>query len=213
MIRSNSEISKEERFAAWLFAPAVRLDGYKNGIDLGQSLGIIQLQNPALLGSIVLIEDAQIEGVFPIRAAAPPGLKGLSMLAFLPIKIVSVEDQRLILRIEQATIGPARDPLLVGVIDLRDVQIARPHDLTNVAIMRKQLFLLAEGRVAILEQLCEFRNFVFQGLGVRSFFARLLLKGSHLLLQRLGFHLRGLELLSQVSSLAGEIFLPRLAIA
>ena len=85
MVGIDSEIGKKKGFPARLIASAVRFQGYKDSIDLRQRLGIVQFQNPAFLGSVVLIEDAKIQRLLPIRTATPPRLKCLGPLRFLLI--------------------------------------------------------------------------------------------------------------------------------
>ena len=75
MIRINSEIGEKERLAARLLAAAIWFHGHKDGIDLGQGLGIVTLQDPALPGSVVLIENAEIERLLPVRSSPAPSLK------------------------------------------------------------------------------------------------------------------------------------------
>ena len=50
----------EKWFACGLVAPAPRLDGDEDGIDLGQLLGIVEPHDPAAVGFVVHIKNTQI---------------------------------------------------------------------------------------------------------------------------------------------------------
>jgi hypothetical protein len=55
---------------------AAGLQSHKDGIDLVQHLGVVELQDPTFLAEGILIKDAQIEGLLGVRSAPAPGLKG-----------------------------------------------------------------------------------------------------------------------------------------
>ncbi len=61
MIRVNSEVSEKERLTAGLVAASIGFHSYEHGVDLSQRLGIVALQDPAFLGSAILIENAEVE--------------------------------------------------------------------------------------------------------------------------------------------------------
>lgn len=52
------QIGEQQRLVAWRVASAVWFDGDKDSINLRQRFGIVKLQNPTLLGSIMNIKDA-----------------------------------------------------------------------------------------------------------------------------------------------------------
>jgi hypothetical protein len=54
----HSEVGEKKRFSARFIASAVRFQGYEYSVNLCEGLGILRLQNPAFLGSIVFVEDA-----------------------------------------------------------------------------------------------------------------------------------------------------------
>ena len=71
----NLQIGEEQGLPAGSVTAAVRLDCDENGINLRQSLGIVEFQYPAFLRGIVHIKDPQIERLLRVRPAASPGLK------------------------------------------------------------------------------------------------------------------------------------------
>ena len=73
MVGLNAEVSEQKGRAAGMRTAGVRLDGGKHCVILCQRLGIIRLQDPTLLVRVVLIEDAEIHGMIPIRSSPPPG--------------------------------------------------------------------------------------------------------------------------------------------
>jgi hypothetical protein len=75
VIGIDSQVGEKKRFATGLVTASIRFHRHKYGINLGQHLGIIALQDPAFLGGAVLVEYAQVDGVFSIRPAPPPGLE------------------------------------------------------------------------------------------------------------------------------------------
>src|SRR5712691_1714092 len=117
-------------------ATAMWFHGYEHGIDLGQHLGIIQLQYPAFLGRIVLVENAQAECLATVRSATAPCLKGTSVLdpRFL-VQIVGVKDERLPFRVEHATERLLSFSSSGNVVDFCDVEIAGSHEFADIAIL------------------------------------------------------------------------------
>src|ERR1700733_12656240 len=66
MIRSHFEVGKEKRFPGGPLTAAVWLDSHEHGIDLVESLFVVELQDPAFLRSIVLVEHPKFEGLRPV---------------------------------------------------------------------------------------------------------------------------------------------------
>ena len=113
MVGLNAEVGEEQGLAAGMWAAAIRLDGDKHGVDLGQGLGVIGFQDPALLVSVVLIEDAEIHGVVAIRSSAPPGLEcACAFDARLLIEIVCIKDERFAAGIKPRPKGFCVSPVL-----------------------------------------------------------------------------------------------------
>ena len=108
-----------------------------------QCFGFVTFQNPPLSGGVVLVENAQIDGLLAVRASPAPCLKRTCPFDFrLLIEIVGVKDQRLSSRIEDSAIrllgfaGPRH------VIYFRDVKIAGTHQFPNIAIMGEKFIAL-----------------------------------------------------------------------
>ena len=92
MVGLNAKVGEEQGLAAGMCATTIRLDGHKHGVNLRQRLGVIGLQDPTLLVRVVLIEDAEIHGMIPIRPSAPRGLEcACAFDARLLIEIVCIE--------------------------------------------------------------------------------------------------------------------------
>src|SRR5580692_2759012 len=70
-----AEIRKQKRLSAWLGAAALRLDGHEYGINLGNRLCVVELQHPALLIGVVLIQEPQADVLVAVGSAASPCLK------------------------------------------------------------------------------------------------------------------------------------------
>lgn len=94
MIWIDFEVGEEKRFIARLVAATVRLDSYEYTINLCQGFGVITLQDPTLSGSVIFIENTQVDGLLSVGSSSSPCLKcfRLSHLRLL-IQIVGIEDQ------------------------------------------------------------------------------------------------------------------------
>lgn len=94
MIRVHFQVGEKQRLTAGFVTTAIGLDSYKDRIDLGQRFGIVTLQDPAFSGGIVLVENAQVNGLLPVRSSSSPRLKGACPLQFgLLVEIVGVKDE------------------------------------------------------------------------------------------------------------------------
>src|SRR2546422_10564279 len=99
MVRCHAEIGKEQFVAARLGTTALWLHCDKNGIDLLQSLRIINFQYPSLVRNVVHVKDAQAYGFFVVRATSAPRLKRIRIRhPRLLVKIVGIENERFVLR-------------------------------------------------------------------------------------------------------------------
>ena len=63
MVRFFSQQRIQKRFAGWLLAAAMGLNGNENSIDFGEMLGVVETKNPAAVGLAVHVEDAEVGGV------------------------------------------------------------------------------------------------------------------------------------------------------
>src|SRR5208283_5306201 len=134
MVRSHAEIGKEQLFSAWVLATAVWLSSNEIGVDVIQCFRIVRFENPAFLAGVVLIEDSEVQGLFLIRPSPAPGLirAGIAKPR-LGIQIVRVKDQPLGLGKENTAIRLVGLPCTGYVMHLGDVEVARSHQLSNVA--------------------------------------------------------------------------------
>src|SRR5580693_10586926 len=152
MVGVDFQIGKQKRLTAGLATAAIRLDSYEYRVDLGQCFRVITLKNPALLRAIVLIENAEVDGLLTVRAPPAPRLERAGTFQFgLLIQIVGIENQRLVSGIKDTTV---RLPGFAGpgdVIDFRDIEIARTHYLAYVPVMAQEFIALLEGRLSLLK--------------------------------------------------------------
>ena len=94
MVGVDSEVGEKKRLAARLMASAIGFDSDEYRIDLCEGFRIFRLQNPALFGGIVFIENAQIDGLLAVWASPPHAWKYLPVLSSdLLVQIVGVKDQ------------------------------------------------------------------------------------------------------------------------
>src|ERR1700730_5350367 len=124
MIGLHTQVCKQELFTAGFPAAALRLHGDKNGINLIKGLRIIELENPALVGCGVNVENAQVHGLGYIWPTPPPRLKGASLAeSWLLVQVVGIENQRFSLRVEDSSKWLLRFSIAPYVEHLRDVKI------------------------------------------------------------------------------------------
>lgn len=92
-----------------------------------------------------------------------PRLESAGILgALLFVKIVGIKNQRLPARIEHPPIGFVRLPISLNVIDLRDLEVASAHELSDVAVVREKLFLLIDRSFTIMQQAGQIGDFGFE---------------------------------------------------
>ena len=163
MVGLNTKVGEEKGLAAGTLTAAVRLDCDKYCINLGQCLGVIGLHNPTLLVRVVLIEDTEIHGVIAIRSSAPPSLECACALdARLLIEIVGIKDERFPTGIEDPPKGFLRISGLCDVVDLSDIEIARAHQFSDVAVVIQQLLLAGDFLIALALRCRKLVNFLFK---------------------------------------------------
>src|SRR6266478_8386387 len=153
MVRRYAEIGKEQFVAARLRTTALRLHCYKNGIDLLQSLRVVNFQYPSLVRNVVHIKDAQAYCFFVIWATSAPRLKRIRIrYPRLLVKIVGIEYERLVLGKKYSTKGLFVFPVARNIVDFGKIEISSPHQFTNVAVGRQQLLLLRNRIVAAFQK-------------------------------------------------------------
>src|SRR5215471_13932145 len=135
MIGIHSEISEEKRFATRLLTSTTRLDCNKDRVDLCQGIGIVGLQDPALLGSVVFIKDAEIQSLLPVRPTPAPGLKYWGDLRPLLIQVVGVKDERLPFRVKHPAVRLSRGTMVVNIVHFGDVEITGAHEFPDISVV------------------------------------------------------------------------------
>src|SRR2546422_11417140 len=153
MVRCHAEIGKEQFVAARLGTTALWLHCDKNGIDLLQGLRIVNFQYPSLVRNVVHIKDAQAYGFCVIRATSPPSLERIRIRnSRLLVKIVSIENERLVLGKKYSAKGFFIFPVPRNIVDFGEIKISSAHQFTNVAVSRQQLLLLRNRLVAAFQE-------------------------------------------------------------
>src|SRR5205823_5101741 len=76
MVRIGIQIGVQQLLAIRFRAASWRLDCDKNGVDLGQDFGVVELEDPAVLLLIVDVKHSQALRRFLSGFALSPGLKG-----------------------------------------------------------------------------------------------------------------------------------------
>ena len=153
MIRWYAEIGEEQFVSARLRTTALWLHCYKNGIDLLESLWIVNFQYPPLVRNVVHIKDAQAYGFFVIRATSAPSLERIRIRnSRLLVKIVGIENERLVLGKKYSAKGFFIFPVPRNIVDFGEIKISSAHQFTNVAVSRQQLLLLRNRLVAAFQE-------------------------------------------------------------
>src|ERR1700730_2622611 len=145
MVGFFSEHCVEERLAGRSLATALGLDCDKNRVNFTELFWVVASQNPPTVGFVIHIKDTQIQR--PSLACLPPapGLEGAGVLEIrLVIKIKGIKDEGLALRVEDATEGLPRATTAIDIKNVRNVELSRAHQLTNVLVRSKVLLIVSE---------------------------------------------------------------------
>src|SRR5258707_917545 len=101
MIGIDFEVGEKKSLVARLVAASVWLDGDEYTVNLCQGLGVVTLHNPALSGSVIFIENPQVDGLLSVGPSSAPSLKGSCLFHIrLLIQIVGIKNQRFSPRVE-----------------------------------------------------------------------------------------------------------------
>src|SRR6266480_7802202 len=153
MVRWYAEVGKEQFVTTRLRTTALWLHCHKNGIDLLQALRIVNFQYPSLVRNVVHIKDAQAYRFFVIRATSAPRLKSIRIRQpRLLVKIVGIENERLVLGKKYSAKGLFVFPVARNIVDFGKIKISSAHQFTNVAVGREQLLLLRKRIVAAFQE-------------------------------------------------------------
>lgn len=103
VIRFKPQIGEQQRLSSWLRASTLWLYCHKHRVEPGKRPRAVAFQYPAFLACVVLIEEPETDVVLA-RSAASPCLEYAGVFeAGLLVKIVAVEDQRFVLRVEDTS--------------------------------------------------------------------------------------------------------------
>ena len=101
---------------------------------------------------IVLVENAQVNGLLAVRPPPAPRLEGTCTFQFgLLIQIVGIENQRLAPRIENPAIRLLGFARAGHVIDFRNIEIAGAHQFADIAVMAQEFIVLFESSLLLLK--------------------------------------------------------------
>src|SRR5580704_19861 len=133
----------EERLASWFLASTVRLDRHEDSVDFSQLLWVIATQGPAAIRLVIHVENTQIYGLrsLPLgRFFLPPCLKGVGIFgSCLPVQVKCIKNERLALRVEDATEWFSSATTAVHIEYISNVEIASAHQLADVPVGGKEL--------------------------------------------------------------------------
>src|SRR5439155_12548971 len=108
----------------WLGASALWFHCDEYRVDLLQGLGIVDLQHPSLVCSVVLIKDSQTYCSLPVGTSLPPRLERARVFnSGLLVQVISVKDKRLVLREKDASKWLLCVTVSADVVYFREVQI------------------------------------------------------------------------------------------
>src|SRR5258708_2582536 len=106
MVRVEAEICEQQRLPTWLRTSTTGFHCDENRIDLRKGCSIVELQHPALLAGVILIQKTQTHVMLVVGSTTAPCLKGGGILyAGLLVEIISIEDERFVLRIKHSPEG------------------------------------------------------------------------------------------------------------
>src|SRR5580700_2441087 len=153
MVWIYTKVGKKQLLATWMVASAVWFDRHEHGVNVFERLGIAGFQNPPFFADAVFVKDPETPSLLFVRPFSSPGLERARVLKTrLRVQIESIENQRLSLCVEHATVRLVR-PLPGNIMNVCHIQITSTHQLTNVAIMLKQLLALCNFRISLIERL------------------------------------------------------------
>ena len=152
MIWVDSQISKEQGFAAWLATATIGSIVTNTASTCASSFGSSSFKTHRFLKHC---PRRRYQGgcLLPLRSALTPHLERAGLLCYsLLIQVIGIEDQRFPLRVEHAPVRFLRRSGTGHVVHFRDIQIPRTHKFPNVTVVREQFLLLIHGSVTLAQQ-------------------------------------------------------------
>src|SRR5579859_6170821 len=80
MICVHAEVGEQQLLSTRMLASTVRLDGYKNCVDVFERLRIVGFEYPVLLVDIVFVKNAEAASLLLVRPLPSPSLKRACIL-------------------------------------------------------------------------------------------------------------------------------------
>jgi hypothetical protein len=95
--------------------------------------------------------------------------------AGLLIQVIGIKDEGFPFRMKHAATRFLRRPITRYVVDLCDIEIARSHQIADIAVVGKQFVLLANGLFPVAKLTMKIPNLSFKAVGKRLILRALLL--------------------------------------
>src|SRR5713101_5613312 len=133
-----------------ILADALQRD--KHRIDLRQYLWIGEIQHPSLLAFVVVQQNSQVLDFLLVPVLFSPGrVDEFALFGSLCRKVVSVKYQRLAFGIEGSGEGGLCPPLGIGIVDVNNVKIPSPDDVSYIAAAGQELPLTVQTLLLVVE--------------------------------------------------------------
>ena len=144
VIRFDLKGREKQGLAARFLTPAVRLHCHEDRINVLKRARVFELEYPALLGSSVLIKDAKAKRLLLVCPTPAPSLERTGIPhAWLLIQVIGIKDEGFPFRMEHTAVRFLRRSIPSHVVDLSNIQIARAHQIPDVAVVGQQFVLFA----------------------------------------------------------------------
>src|SRR6266568_3038059 len=153
MIWLACEVSRKKALSAGsipILADVLQRD--KHRIDLRQYLWIGEVQHPPLLTFVVVQQDSQVPHSLLVAVLfSPGGVDEFALFGSLCRKVVRIKYQRLALGIEGSGEGGLCPTLGIGIVDVNNVKIPRPDDVSYIAPAGEELSLTVQTLLLVVE--------------------------------------------------------------
>src|SRR5256885_17069067 len=126
MIRRRCEIGIHQPLAAGRRTSLRTFRGDEHGIDVFENERIIDLQNPAVHGSVIYAEQAEVFRLLFVVLTISPSLERRSaVIVFLILQVKRIENEELFLCVINTTVGAACLAVVSHIVYINDMQITR----------------------------------------------------------------------------------------
>src|SRR6266852_3045192 len=151
-----------------ILAGALQRD--KHRIDLRQHIWIGEVQHPSLLTFVVIQQNSQVPHFLLIPVLfSPSRIDEFTLFGSLRRKVVRIKYQRLSFGIEGSCEGGLCPPLGIGIVDVNNVKIPSPDDVSYIAAAGQKLPLTVQTVLLVVEFLRQVLHLIperDQGIGI-----------------------------------------------